>query len=99
MAELATDRVKYQRLLKTSVGDLNHISSRITGRIHEPAESIIETLHARFILESPGDKVLIGISIVGRSWFDKDICPVDNQIVFTEKRAINRETLIIHSPA
>ena len=45
--ELASDRVKYQRLLETSVGDMNHISSRITRGIHEPAESVIEALRAR----------------------------------------------------
>ena len=42
--------------------------------------------------------MLIGIGIIGDGWFDKDIGPLDNRIVFTEKRAINRETLIIYSP-
>ena len=98
VGELASDRVKYQRLLETSVGDLNHISSRNTRGIHEPAESVIEALRARIGLEPPGDEVLIGISIVGDCWFDKDIGPLYNRIVFTEKGAINRETLIIYSP-
>ena len=97
--ELASDRVKYQRLLETSVGDMNHISSRITRAIHEPAESVIEALRARIgPLEPPGDEVLIGISIIGDGWFDKGIGPLYNRIVFTKKRAINRETLIIYSP-
>ena len=49
-------------------------------------------------MEPPGDEVLIGISIVGDRWFDKGICALYNRIVFTEKGAINRETLIIYSP-
>ena len=44
--ELTSDRVKYQRLLETSVGDMNHISSRITRGVHKPAESVIEARRA-----------------------------------------------------
>ena len=73
VGELASDRVKYQRLLEPSVRNLNHVSSRNTRGIHEPAESVIETLRARIVLEPPGDEVLIGISIIGDCWFDKDI--------------------------
>src|SRR5262249_37249108 len=98
VGELASDRVKYQRLLETSVGDVNHISRRITRAIHQPAESVIETLRARIGLEPPGNEVLIGINIIGNGWFDKDIGSLYNRIVVTKKRAINRETLIIYSP-
>ena len=42
---------------------------------------------------------MIGISIIGDRWFDKDVGPLYNRIVVTEKRAINRDTLIIYSPA
>ena len=97
--ELATDRIKSQRLLETGVGDMNHISSRITRGVHEPAESVVEALRVRIApLEPPGDEVLIGISIIGYGWFDKGIGPLYNRIVFTKKHAINRETLIIYSP-
>ena len=99
VGELASDRVKYQRLLETSVGDVNDISNRNTRAIHERAKSVVEAIRAgTAALEPPGDKVLIGISIVGDRWFDKGICALYNRIVFTEKRAINRETLIIYSP-
>ena len=78
---------------------MNHISSRITRGIHEPAESVVEALRVRIApLEPPGDEVLIGISIIGDGWFDKGIGPLYNRIVFTKKHAINRETLIIYSP-
>ena len=78
---------------------MNHISSRITRGIHEPAESVVEALRVRIgPLEPPGDEVLIGISIIGDGWFDKGIGPLYNRIVFTKKHAINRETLIIYSP-
>ena len=98
--ELASDRVKYQRLLETSVGDLNYIPSRITRGIYEPAESVIEALRARIgPLEPPGHEVLIGISIIGDGWFDKGVRAFYNRIVFTKKRAINRETLILYSPS
>ncbi|PYL23708.1 MAG: hypothetical protein DMF44_07265 [Verrucomicrobia bacterium] len=97
--ELTTDRVKCQRLLETSVGDMNHISSRITRGVHEPAESVIETLRARSApLEPPGNEVLIRITIIGDGWFNKGIGPLDNRIVFTKKHAVNRKTLIIYSP-
>jgi len=99
VGELASDRVKYQRLLETSVGDLNDIPSRITRAIHEPAESVIEALRSRNApLEPPGDEVLIGTSIIGDGWFDKGIRALYNRIVFTKKSAINRETLIVYSP-
>jgi hypothetical protein len=97
--ELTTDRVKYQRLLETSIGDMNHISSRITGGVHDPAESVVEALRVRIgPLEPPGDEVLIGISIIGDGWFDKGIGPLYNRIVFTKKHAVNRKTLIIYCP-
>ena len=73
VGELATDRVKYQRLLETSVRDLNHISNRNTRAIYERAKSVVEALPARIGLEPPGDEVLIGIGIIGDGWFDKDI--------------------------
>src|SRR5437763_2816965 len=99
VSELASHRVKYHRLLEAGVGDVNHISNRNTRGIHERAESVIEARRARIApLESPGDEVLIGTSIIGDRRFDKGIGPLYNRIVFTKKRAIYRETLIIHSP-
>src|ERR1051325_6533562 len=100
VGELASDRIKYQRLLKPSVRDVNHVSGRNTGGIHEPAESVIEAVRAgTAALESPGDKVLVVISIVGDGWFDKGIGPLYHRIVCAKKGTINRETLIIYSPA
>jgi len=99
MAELASDRVKYQRLLQTGVGDMNHISNRNTRGIQKVAESVIEALRARIgPLEPPGDEVLIRISIIGDGWFDKGVRALYNRIVFTKKRAINRKALIIYGP-
>ena len=99
VSELASDRVKYQRLFEASIGDVNHISNRNTRGIHELAESVIKARRARIAaLESPSDEVLIGISIAGDRWFDKGIGPLYNRVVFTKKRAINREALIIYSP-
>ena len=49
-------------------------------------------------LEPPRDEVVIGIRIIGGGLFDKGIGPLYDRIVFTKKRAINRETLIVYSP-
>ena len=75
MDEFTTNRIKYQSLLETGVGDMNHISSRIT-KVPPAAESVVEPLRVRICpLEPPRDEVLICISIIGYGWFDKGVGP------------------------
>jgi phage repressor protein C with HTH and peptisase S24 domain len=66
--ELATNGVEYQALLETCGGDIDHYSNWITGGSYEPTISIKETLFV-----PPGNKVLIGIGIIGDGRLDKGV--------------------------
>ena len=86
--ELATNGVEYEALLETCGGDIDHYSNWITGGSYEPTISIKETLFV-----PPGNKVLIGIGIVGDCRLDKGVVCCIDRLVRTEKRAIDRNTL------
>jgi hypothetical protein len=86
--ELATNGVEYQALLETCGGDIDHYSNWITGGSDEPTISIKETLFV-----PPGNKVLIGIGIIGDGRLDKGVVCCIDRLVRTEKRAIDRNTL------
>ncbi len=66
--ELASNGVEYEALLETCVGDLHHCSNWITSGSYEPTVSILQTLFV-----PPGNKVLIGIGIIGGGRLDKGI--------------------------
>jgi hypothetical protein len=87
--ELARNGVEYEALLETCVGDLDHCSNGIPSGSYEPTKSIIGT-----VFVPPGNKVLIGIGIIGDGRLDKGIVtgPHD-RLVRTEERAIDRNTL------
>jgi hypothetical protein len=86
--ELATNGVEYEALLETRGRDLDHCSNWITSGSYEPTVSIKQTLFV-----PPGNKVLIGIGIIGDGRVDKGIVSLLNRLVRTEKRAIDRNTL------
>ena len=86
--ELATNGVEYQALLETCGGDIDHYSNWITGGSDEPTISIKETLFV-----PPGNKVLIGIGIIGDGRLDKGVVCCIDRLVRTEKRAIDGNTL------
>jgi hypothetical protein len=66
--ELATNGVEYEALLETCVGDIDHCSNDITSGSYERTVRIVGTLFV-----APGNKVLIGIGIIGDRRLDKGI--------------------------
>ncbi len=66
--ELASNGVEYEALLETCVGDIDHCSNDITSGSYERTVSIVGTLFV-----APGNKVLIGIGIIGDGRLDKGI--------------------------
>jgi hypothetical protein len=89
--ELASNGVEYEALLETCVGDLDHCSNGITSGSYEPTVSVEGGCT---LFPPPGNKVLIGIGIIGDGRLEKGIVggPHD-RFVRTEERAIDRNTL------
>jgi hypothetical protein len=68
LKELATNGVEYDALLETCVGDIDHCSNDITSGSYERTLSIVGIL-----VVAPGNKVLIGIGIIGDGRHGKGI--------------------------
>jgi len=68
--ELATNGVEYEALLETCVGDLDRCCKWITSGSYEPTVSTVEGCT---LFPPPGNKVLIGIGIVGDGRLDKGV--------------------------
>jgi len=90
LKELATNGVEYEALLETRVGDIDHCSNGIASGSYERTLSIKGILFV-----APGNKVLIGIGIIGDGRLEKGIvCATEHdRLVRTDERAIDRNTL------
>ena len=86
----ATNGVEYEALVETCVGDIDHCSNGITSGSYERTLSI-----EGIFFVAPGNKVLIGIGIIGDGRLEKGIvCATEHdRLVRTDERAIDRNTL------